>query len=141
MYGVVTTTGFPFGDDWIPNVIDGMYSCMEDFNPKFPLSNIFIDKKTGTFRIELALAGYAKDDLTVTADGKGITVEGKAKTFEKDDNIETIKHNIKSSDFSQFIPVEPEYDLSNTTVSYENGILTIEVPIAEDKKPKVIKIA
>jgi HSP20 family protein len=143
MFGVTTddfSFGFPFVDAWGSGVLADMTSCVDNFSFKFPLSNVTVDKKTGIFEVMLALAGYKKEDITVTAESRGLTVEGKAPVSETKENTMVLKHGIRSSDFSVFIPIEPEYDLTKVKVVYCDGILTLDVPLSEDKKPRTIDI-
>lgn len=110
------------------------------FREGFPASNVITDESGCT--IELALAGYKKDQLKVEADGNKIIVSAETKE-DADSNKKYHNHRIKRASFKRIytVPVS-EYDIENLKASFEDGILSIIVPLRQKKieKSKVIMI-
>jgi len=102
----------------------------------FPPVNII---KTGeyTFNVELAVAGYKRDEIEITSEKNSLKVTGK-KT-EKDDR-EYLTKGIAGRTFSR------QFVLSDTVVvrdaNLADGILSIELEnvIPDDQKPRKIEI-
>lgn len=105
---------------------------------KYPPHNI-IETKTD-FIIELACAGFCKDDLRVTAEGKVITVSGKKTKKNQEDGLVYQYHGISSKDFIKKFIYEGQSRISK--VSYNDGILKITLMkiLPEEEKLKELTI-
>lgn len=114
-----------------------------------------------TYLIEVALAGYEKDDLSITIKDGTISIEGKKKASKFDKLQQEALNKFREKGFSQnseelfptkihngissryftknFILAE---DVEVTSASYVNGLLSIELErkIPEKKKVKTIGI-
>jgi len=132
-------TTYYLGDpDFLWDAFTDMERCFSSVTTSFPLMDTMVDEKTGTFRIDCAIAGYSKDRLEIIADDSNLVIKGK-KSDEK--SSFTVKsQTIKHSDFNIKIPIATKYDLSKVEVNLVDGILSISIPLAEDKKPKSISI-
>lgn len=117
----------------------------------FPKVNFGVIKKGNTytkFVMDVALAGYNPDDITVEIDKKDrtitiegmpmVSVEADAGGEEKEEYIE-IDHEIKQSNFRRTFTAPDRADLDNITHKYEEGILTLEIPIV-DSAPHITKL-
>jgi len=151
------TLGFPFGDDFFTNVFandawkdfDQIFSAFSGTIQPFPPYNVYALKE-GSVRIDLALAGYDEDKITLRADDGKLIIEGKGSKDDCEclegeecsceDDCKCVYHGIRSSDFRTTIPVAAKFDLSKADPQMKNGMLSITIPVAEERKPKVIKI-
>lgn len=127
-----------FNDDWIFSAFADMEKLWSTANIKFPLSNVLIEKESGTMIIELALAGYKPEDVNLTVEDNCIILDSVAQ--KKDDKYDIVYQDIRRSAFKQKIPVSSKFDLTKIEATFENGILIIKVPVAEERKPKKIQI-
>lgn len=125
-------------DDWTFSAFADMDRLFQSANIKFPLSNVLVEKESGTMVIELALAGYSVGDISITAEDSSIIVEGKAQV--KADGYTIIYQDIKQSAFKQRIPISSKFDLTKIEPRFVNGILSIKIPVSEERKPKRIEI-
>lgn len=128
-------------DSPFPTFMDTFFGDALPFNlierqDSFPKYNIFRENSevNDGFTVELSLAGYPKEQLKV------YTKEGKL-IVENDHNTETVERDylykgIASRDFTWSLKL-PEFS-EIKKVSYENGLLRIDVKIEvpEEKKPK-----
>ena len=109
-------------------------------NDSFPPHNIVYSKDTESFKVELALAGYAKEDINITLQEQVLTVETKELETSKNDEANYIHQGIAQRKFrkqftlGEFLVVEG--------ADFTNGLLTITInkELPEEKKPKTIKI-
>lgn len=117
----------------------------------FPKVNFGVVKRGNTyikFVLDVALAGYNPDDISVEIDKKDRTItiescpteseECVVEGEEKEVYIE-IDHEIKQSYFKRSFTAPDRADLENITHKYQDGILTLEIPIM-DSAPHVTKL-
>ena len=79
--------------------------------------------------IQMALAGFTKDDVDVFVDDDYLTIKG---DNSKKDNIA----NRFKCNFNHKIPYSKQLDVKKTTVSLENGILSIQIPTKAPEETK-----
>lgn len=101
----------------------------------YPPYNIL--KKDGQFVLEIAVAGFSKEDISITVKELQLTVEGQLEASED----ETVYKGIATRDFKQNF-VLAEYVVVKGA-ELKDGMLriTLEQELPEEKKPKVIEIA
>lgn len=92
------------------------------------------------FRLEVALAGFAKDDIEVTVEDGYLTVQSH-KVEETDEEQENyIYKGISSRSFMRSFKLGEHVEVTNA--SMDNGILVVEVEriVPEALKPKQIEV-
>ena len=102
--------------------------------PSYPPYNI---KRDGdNFTIEMALAGFSKDDIEVTVTEDMLTVSSNKENSKKDELYKGISDRKFTRNFSM------ADDIVVKNVKLKDGLLTIELEreIPEEKKPRKIKI-
>jgi len=98
----------------------------------FPRGDLFLEE--GKIVIELALAGYKKDNLSVRVEQDGsIVVSAEATADSKSSGRAVVK-----KDFTRKFPqLGKEWDVANAIVTFEDCILRIVVPPVETKEELV----
>ena len=101
----------------------------------YPPYNIY--KNKDSYVLELAVAGFAKEDITISVKELTLTVEGELEASGE----EAIHKGIASRDFKQDF-VLAEYVVVKSA-ELKDGLLriTLEQELPEEKKAKIIKIA
>ncbi len=99
-----------------------------------------VAEKGDVFTIKASLPGINPEDLNVTLEDNVLTVQGELK---EDETIEEETYHIRERRFGSFsrslrfpVPV----NANEIQAEYENGVLTLTVPKAEEVKPKRIEI-
>lgn len=108
----------------------------------FPPTNIFLGSD-GSWEISLALAGYSKEELKVRLDSDIVIVEAEPKETKEAKEGRYHKYKIKKSAFKKMyaLPRGIAYDVDNIKVTFENGLLIINVPVSTDNsKNRAIEI-
>jgi molecular chaperone IbpA len=104
----------------------------------YPPYNVITTEDEGIFFIELAVAGFAKEDLDVSVKEQVLTVKGEIKDSESEP---TYAHRgIAARKFSREFALGEFIEVTGAVA--ENGMLKISLEriVPEDKKPKSIKI-
>ncbi len=92
------------------------------------------------YRITMALAGFDKDDVSITLENDMLTVEGAVETKEEETGKQFIHRGIATRSFIRKFQLA---DLIKVTgADFKNGLLHIELTreIPEHKKPRTIPI-
>ena len=109
-----------------------------DLNAKFPPYNILrVDEYN--FLIELALAGYSKEDIEITTHDGLLTVSC-SKQQDKDAEYAVIHRGISARAFTKTFSLSENIIVKDA--NYNNGMLSIKLEriLPEEKRPKTISI-
>lgn len=129
-----TTVGF----DRIMRMMD------EDFtrgaaNASYPPYNI--EKQSDDdYRISMAVAGFAMDDIDITVEGNRLTISGSQTKTEEDHKKNYLHRGIATRNFEQIFQLADHIEVLNAAL--DNGMLHIDLrrEIPEEKKPRKISI-
>ena len=120
-------------EDWMRR----LDNAFEAGDVNYPPYNLV--KETDTrYRLELAIAGFSKDDVEVTTESNKLTVEGKQKDA---DTAEYVYRGLASRDFTRTWTLSDDVEVNE--VDFTNGLLTVRLNkiIPDHQKRKVYKIA
>ena len=110
----------------------------ESFGDWSPALDAFEDKDKYTVCIEVP--GLKKDDLNVTVHDGVLTISGERKT-EKDVKEGTVHRTERYyGKFSRSVSLPAAVRADKVSAAYKDGVLTVEVPKAEEAKPKTIEV-
>jgi len=107
----------------------------------YPPYNVIHSKEKNEWYLEFALAGFEKDDVTITTDKNILTVAGETKEDkELPEDIRYVYKGIAGRKFTRSFTL-PEY-AEVAKAELKHGILTIDlvINVPEEKKPKTITI-
>lgn len=123
---------YTIGFDSFFNTLDSITGTDVKGYPHYNIKKLDDNK----WSIELALAGFSKDDIEIEVKDNIININGELKT---EDN-EYVYKGISSRKFSKSFTLAEFTECESATM--ENGILSIilEKNIPEDKKPQKVKI-
>ena len=99
--------------------------------------NIFYDDQGLHF--EIACTGLTKDDLKIDIEGNELKIHYLKKDPDPDFKG-YIYHVLSKKSFSLGYKIAPKFNINKTKAELTNGLLEIFIPLAEDAKPKSIKI-
>jgi molecular chaperone IbpA len=132
------TIGFDNIFDHFENMFDGNVMTIPQVN--YPPYNIV---KTGeyTYDIELALAGFSKEDINVEYENNVLTVKSIKKADVDEDKSNGVIHKgISKRFFSKAFTISDDVEVKGAEL--KDGLLKISLEriIPEAKKPRTIKI-
>ena len=130
-----STVGF----DRLFSMLDGMASVDNGNGSTYPPYNI---ERTGedSYRITMAVAGFAEDDLSIEVKETTLTVRGE-KAAETSENSEVLYRGIASRTFERRFQLADHVQVSGASLAH--GLLHVELKreIPEAKKPRTVEIA
>ena len=100
-----------------------------------------IQETEDAYRIHAELPGMTKDDIQITLENNVLRLSGERK-FEKDTKQENY-HRIERTygAFSRSFALPTQVSPDKVEAKFENGVLSIVVPKAEQAKPRKIAIS
>jgi HSP20 family molecular chaperone IbpA len=106
----------------------------------FPPTDLIRDG-AGNLCYRFAVAGYKESEISLEFKDESLVLELKPEEKKQDDNVRYIQRGIKSGKtcLSALVPAT-KYDVSKSTASLEDGILTVDIPLREDSKPMSVPI-
>jgi len=126
-----------FTDQWLDNFWGENYSRFS------PSVNISEDEKS--FHVEIAAPGIEKKDFQVNVEENRLVIsyEHKVESEDKNEDKKYLRREFTSASFSKSFTLPENAEADKIAASYQNGILTVEIPKAKEKSKlmKMIKIS
>lgn len=92
-----------------------------------------------TFLVELDLPGVSPDSIDLDVERNVVTV--RAERTSRSDDVEMIAAERPRGVFGRQLVVGDNLDTDKITASYDAGVLSLKIPVAERSKPRKINIA
>ena len=92
------------------------------------------------FMVEVDLPGLKKEDVKITVENNTLTITGERK-WKKEVNDENVHRQERFyGKFVRSFILPDNVDRDNISASFEDGVLTIEIPKRDREERKVVKI-
>ncbi|HSL84602.1 MAG TPA: Hsp20/alpha crystallin family protein [Thermoanaerobaculia bacterium] len=137
--GSFLTTRDPFARMLDSVFGEGLYPS-EDVSNRTWMPSVNIRETEQAFFVEAELPGLTKKDIDITLENNILKLSGERR-FEKDTNEESY-HRVERSygSFLRTFSLPSQVNAESVKASFKDGVLTIEVPKAEEAKPRKIAI-
>ena len=132
---------FSVGFDSIFDEFDRVLESTERHNSNYPPYNIHKINEN-EYKIEVALAGYSKDDIELELKDSTLTVRNKQKEkIVNQNNEEMIHKGISTRQFERSFTISEDIKIKNAEL--KNGLLNIDLEriIPDEKKARLISIS
>jgi len=90
--------------------------------------------------IKASVPGVKPEEVEVTITGDTLTIKGETRAEEEVKKDNYFRQEISYGAFSRSIILPGSVQTDKAEATFENGVLTLTVPKAEETKPKQIKI-
>ena len=104
----------------------------------YPLTDIY-KEEDGSQVIEMALAGFSKEDILINTEANKITISADGSKL-KGQLAENRRRIAKRAFKKSFVDYHNTLDFGNSNATFENGLLRIQIPLREEVKPRQIAI-
>ena len=131
---------FSVGFDSIFEEFDRLLESTERYNSNYPPYNIR-KLSDNDYKIEVALAGYSKDDIKLELIDSTLTVRNKNKEKVINDESNGVIHKgISTRQFERSFTISEDIKVKNADL--KNGLLSIDLEriVPEEKKSRLISI-
>jgi len=88
-----------------------------------------------------ALPGVRPEEVDISVTGDVLTIKGETKSEEESKDGSYHRRELRYGAFARSVALPTLVDYDKAEATFENGILTVSLPKAEEVKPKSIKIA
>jgi HSP20 family molecular chaperone IbpA len=107
----------------------------------YPKSAYYITDK-GDHVLKFATTGFKRNELKLEIKDDILIVSGQKEKDDDKETLEEIYNSIAQRAFEVAYQLSEKLDTSKITTSYENGLLTIVIPLSEElkKKNRVIEV-
>ena len=103
----------------------------------YPITDIYKDDNDNQV-IEMALAGFTKDDITIEVKENKISISHQAKAWNGE---EKFPRRIAKRSFNRsFVDYHNRFSLNKAKATFQNGLLQITIPLKDEAKPCMIAI-
>lgn len=106
--------------------------------PWVPALEVREDAEKITVRVEAA--GMKKEDFDLSLDGDSLVISGERKAEEEKREGESVRTECFYGRFERSVTLPAPIQSGAVRATYEDGILTVVLPKAEEAKPKKIEI-
>lgn len=96
------------------------------------------------FIVKMDLPGVAPESIDIDVDDRTLTVRAERKQLEMTTNDEKNQWMSRERSYGSYarqLTLGAGLDLSGISADYTDGVLTISIPVAEEAKPRKIKVA
>lgn len=90
--------------------------------------------------VKAAVPGVKPEDIEVTITGDLLTIKGEFKSEEKTEKATYLRQERRYGSFCRQIGLSASVDSNKAKATFENGILSLELPKLEQAKAKTVKI-
>ncbi len=90
--------------------------------------------------VEAALPGVNPDDVEISVLGDTLTISGRTRSEEKRDDEGYSYREIRRGTFTRTVTLPGGLKTDAATASFDNGLLKLSIPKAEEAKPHQIRI-
>ena len=91
--------------------------------------------------VEANLPGVKPEEVDITVEGSTLTIAGETRSARKDEEGSTLIQEIRRGPFSRTLTLPDGLEADKATATFEDGVLTLRIPKAEQVKLRQIKIA
>jgi HSP20 family protein len=122
-------------DDWI--VGPRTLWAMPTLSSVFPLD---LYREDGNLVIKADIPGVTSDELDITVKDNVLTISGETRAEEEVKEEDYIRQERRYGSFSRSMALPIEAESDRAEAAFEDGVLTVTIPVAEEPQPEAVKI-
>ena len=90
--------------------------------------------------VNAPVPGIKPDEVEITITGNTLTIKGETKAEEREEKGNYLRQEVRYGSFQRTMELPTAVQSDKAEAAFENGMLTLNLPKAEQAKPKSIKI-
>ncbi len=104
----------------------------------FPALDVY--QKPEELVVKASLPGLKPEEVDITISGDTLTIKGETKASEEVKREDYMYQEHRYGTFTRSLTLPPDLRTDKAEASFDNGMLTLTIPRAEEVKPKTIKV-
>lgn len=135
----------PFQEiDSLQREMNRLFESITDFDrpnnyrPTYPA--VELHENDEVILLKLEVPGLKREDLDIQATAEAIIISGERKTETKTEEKGTVKSEFRYGRFRRVIPLPVRIQNTQISAEYNDGILNLTLPKAEEERNKVVKV-
>ena len=108
--------------------------------PDGPALPLDVTTDADSLTIEAALPGIKPEDVEITVENGTVTISGKTASERTAEEGAYVLQEIRRGNFSRSVTLPTGLEPDKARATFEHGILRLEIPKAEQVKPRQIRI-
>ncbi|HEX7070920.1 MAG TPA: Hsp20/alpha crystallin family protein [Rhodothermales bacterium] len=127
----------------LDRVFEGYWPARANGDEPAPVWSPRVDIKEtpDAFLVRIDVPGIPKDSIDINFNDGTLSVSGERKAEEKTEHENFVRVERSYGRFFRSFELPNTVDADNITASYEDGVLTVRVPKAEESKPRRIQVS
>ena len=97
-------------------------------------------REDGNLVIKAEVPGVSSDDLDITVKDNVLTISGETKVEEEVEEENYIRRERRYGSFCRSLALPAEAEGDKAEAAFDDGVLTVTVPVAEKPQPSAIKV-
>jgi HSP20 family protein len=97
-------------------------------------------RENGGLVIKAEVPGVSSQDLDITVKDNILTISGETKTEAEIEEENYVRRERRYGSFSRSVALPAEAESDKAEAEFEDGVLTVTIPVAEEPQPESIKI-
>ncbi len=114
-----------------------LFRGFEGFDGGMPID---VRSTADSLEVEASLPGVKPDDVDVKVEGGTLVITASTGSDEQEERGDYLVREIRRGTVSRSIALPTGYEADRATASFENGLLRLSIPKAEQLKPRQIPI-
>ncbi len=90
--------------------------------------------------VKASLPGFKPEEVDISISGDTLTIKGEHKEEKETKDENYFRRELRYGSFNRVLPLPVQIKSDKAEAQFENGVLTLTLPKAEEVKPKQIKI-
>ena len=96
-------------------------------------------EKDGVYTLKFDLPGVSNDDIDLTVENKTLTVKAQ-RSFEDTVGVNWMLRERATGIHSRTVRLGDRLDTGQVAASYDEGVLTVTIPVKEEAKPHKVEV-
>jgi HSP20 family protein len=91
--------------------------------------------------VQAALPGVKPEDVEITIENGTLTITGETRSETRDEKDQVLLQEIRRGSFVRSVTLPNGLEADKASASFDDGVLTLRIPRAEQVKPRTIRIS
>ncbi len=111
-----------------------------DFSNLSKIPAAELTENDNSLNLKLEVPGMTAQDLDIQVSADRVSISGERKSETKSEENGSTRSEFRYGKFSRVIPLPSKVQNTNVTAEFQDGILNLTLPKAEEEKNKVVKV-